>query len=332
MSFSTFYLVQLSNDHYMEHLMRTPPTATEERNNLPYHVNRRSPCEHNLTTPCPLSTPILIQHTNSGLNRYVQVQQGPADNLLRELHTDLLYRTAINILNSLNKSPAVEAISPIKGSRHDHSFYICQLCYPRITHIMNIGATLHHITHHHKRDRYEHRDKLTQEAAGHLAEIRYLLQQTNDRRVFTLVRSSSDSLPITTWRGNSANSDIESITMDGRRASTPGHPPKTQQTPITRSLTGPPTYRNVKVNQDPTDAMSMINAGLSLNLSNTSSRSTSRLEYAERLTGSVDTPERNTKKKGTETHQTATSTPITRNGGVRQGIFDKGHNFRRFHS
>ena len=130
MSFSTFYLLQLSNDHYMEHLMRSPPPSTEGRNILPYHVTRHNPCEHNLPTPCPPSTPILIQLT----------KLGPKP----------IRSTAIDILNSLNKSPAVEAISPIKGSRHDHSFYICQLCYPRITHITNIGATLHHITHHHK--------------------------------------------------------------------------------------------------------------------------------------------------------------------------------------
>ena len=219
MSFSMFYLVQLSNAQYMEHAMRSPPPATEGRNILPYHVRRFSPCEHNLPTPCPPSTPIQIQLTNSGRNQYVQVHQEPADNLLQELHSDLLYRTAIDILNSLNNSPAVEAISPVKGSRNDHSFYICQLCYPTITHIMNIGATLHHITHNHKTDCYNHRDKLTQEASAHLAEIRYLLQQTNDRQVFTLVRSSSDSLPITTWRGNSAHSDIKSMRMDGRRAS-----------------------------------------------------------------------------------------------------------------
>ena len=334
MSFSVFYLVQLSNKRYFEHLTRSQrPATTEGTYILPYHFKSASPCEHNLPTPCPPSTPILVQHTNSGRNLNVQMHHNAAGSTLQNLHANLLYRLAIDTLNSLNGSPAVEAISPIHGSRHDHSFYICQLCYPRITHIMNIGATLHHITHDHNTDRYNHRDKLTQEASGHLAEIRYLLQQTNDRRVFTIIRSSSDSLPIITWRGNSANCDIKSITMDRKRASTSGNPPKkTQLPPTTKLLNGPPTIRNVKVNQNPTNAMSMINAGLSLDLSNTSPRSASRLEYAERLTGMVGTPTQNTENNGTETHPIATSTPNTRNGGVRKGIFDKGHNFRRFHS
>ena len=145
-----------------QRVLHCPPPATEGRHILPYHAKPESPCEHNLPTPCPPSTPILVQFTNSGRNQYVQVHQGPADNLLQRLHTDLLNRTAIDTLNSLNKSPAVEAISPIQGSRHDHSFYICQLCYPKLTHIMNIGATLHHMTHEHNTDRHNHRDKLTQ--------------------------------------------------------------------------------------------------------------------------------------------------------------------------
>jgi hypothetical protein len=146
-----------------------------------------------------------------------------------------------NGLNRLNKSPAVDAISPVQGSRQDHSFYICRLCYPKLTHIMNIGATLHHITHDHYTDRYNHRDKLTQEASGHLAEIRHLLQQTNNRRVFSLIRSSLDSLPIITWRGNSANSDIKSITMDRKWASTSGSPPRERNCHLPQNCSpGPP--------------------------------------------------------------------------------------------
>ena len=189
--------------------MRSPPPAAERQHILPYHTKPDSPCEHNLPTPCPPSTPILVQLTNSGRNQHVPVHQGPKDDLLQRLHSDLFNRLAINILNKLNNSPAVDAISPVQGSRHDHSFYICRLCYPKITHIMNIGATLHHITQHHISDRYNHRDKLTREAFGHLTEIRHLLQQTNDRRVFSIIRSSSDLLPIITWRSNSTNSDIK---------------------------------------------------------------------------------------------------------------------------
>ena len=125
MFFSSFYIIQLSNEYYIEHLRRSPPPATDRRHILPYHTKSDSPCEHNLPTPCPPSTPILVQLTNSGRNQYVQVHQGPEDDLLQRLHSDLFNRSAIDILNKLNNSPAVDAISPVQGSRHDHSFYIC---------------------------------------------------------------------------------------------------------------------------------------------------------------------------------------------------------------
>ena len=124
MTFSPFYIVQVSNEHYIEHYLRTPPPAAEGQHILPYHNKPDSPCEHNLPTPCPPSTRILVQLTNSGRNQHIQVHQGPEDDLLQRLHADLFNRTAINILNELNKSPIVDAISPIQGSRHDHSFYI----------------------------------------------------------------------------------------------------------------------------------------------------------------------------------------------------------------
>ena len=149
MSFSPFYIVHLSNEHYIEHVMRAPPPAAEGQQILLYHIKPDSPCEHNLPTPCPPSTPILIQLTNSGRPNNDSVHQGPRDNLIQRLHYDLLNRSAINILNKLNNSPSVDAISPIKGSRHNHLFYICRLCYPKTTHIMNIGATLHITTPHH---------------------------------------------------------------------------------------------------------------------------------------------------------------------------------------
>ena len=240
MTFSPFYIVQVSNEHYIEHYLRTPPPAAEGQHILPYHNKPDSPCEHNLPTPCPPSTPILVQLTNSGRPNYVSVHQGPRDDLIQKLHCDLLNRSAINILNKLNNSPAVDAISPIGGSRHDHSFYICRLCDPKITHIMNISATLHHITQDHTLERYVHQDKLTQEAFGHLTEIRHLLRQTDDRRVFTIIRSSSDSLPIITWRGNSSNSGIKSITMTGERISSLGSPVRKAQKPLTTKLPSRP--------------------------------------------------------------------------------------------
>ena len=335
MSFSTFYLVQLSNRRYQEHLIRSQHSATEGTHILPYHFKSTSPCEHNLPTPCPPSTPILVQHTNSGRHLNVHTQHNTAGNTLEKLHANLLYRLAIDILNSLNSSPAVEAVSPIHGSRHDHSFYICQLCYPKITHIRNIGATLHHITHDHDTARYENRDKLTQKAAGHLAELRYLLQQTNDRHVFSIVRSSSDSLPITQWRGNNAKSELETVTT-GRKQS-PIHRGTTQRKripPNTNLQTGHPVIRDVDTYSNPDVAMTMINTGLSLDLSHTTSRLSPRLEYAEKITGSVESPKHKAKKKSSETRTVATDTPrTTRNGGVRKGIFDKkSQTFKRFHS
>ena len=134
--------------------------------------------------------------------------KGPEDTLIQMLHSDLYRRTAITILNQLNISPAVEAVSPIHGSRHDHSFYICWLCCPSITHIMNIGAMLHHLTCYHITDRHNPRDKLESKAFDHLLEIRHLLKQTTDRRIFSIVRSSSDLLPNTTWRGNFRNQKL----------------------------------------------------------------------------------------------------------------------------
>ena len=72
----------------------------------------------------------------------------------------------------------------------------------------------------------------------------------------------------------------------------------------------------------------MINTGLSLDLSNISPNSNTRLEYAEKITGIVNTPTRtltNKKNDGSEPQPLATSTPHTRNGGVMKGTFDKNH-------
>ena len=72
--------------------------------------------------------------------------KGPEDSLIQTLHSDLFRQQAMTILKQLNISPAVESVSPTFGSRYDHSFYICRLCCKSITHIMNIGAMLHHLT------------------------------------------------------------------------------------------------------------------------------------------------------------------------------------------
>ena len=153
--------------------------------------------------------------------------------------------------------------------------------------------------------------------------------------MFTIIRSSSDSLPIITWRSNSSNSDIKSITLTGKRTSSSGIPLKEAQQPLIQLPNRPPTHRSVKVYETSTTVMNMINTGLSLNLSNISPNSNNRLDYAERITGIVNTPIRtieNKKDDDPETPPLATSTPCTRNGGMRKGIFDKNHRFRRFRS
>ena len=166
------------------------------------------------------------------------MHKGPTDDLIQRLHLNLLNRLAINLLNN---SPAVESVSPTGGSRHDHSFYICRLCHTNNTHIMNIGATLHYITQIHTPECYVHQDKLTREAFGHLTEVRHLLRQTNDRRVFTIIRSTSDSLPIINWRGNSPHSNVDSLKPSGKRISSSESQLQKLINPLRYNcLTGPP--------------------------------------------------------------------------------------------
>ena len=115
MSFSTFYLVQRSNRRYLEHVMRSQQPATEGTYILPYHIKPASPCEHTLPTPCPPTTPILVQYTNSGRNLNVHMHLNTVGTAIQKLHTNLLHRLAIDILNSLNGSPAVEQSPPFTG-------------------------------------------------------------------------------------------------------------------------------------------------------------------------------------------------------------------------
>ena len=331
MSFSSFYIVHVSNEHYLDHHLRIQQPATRGHEILPYHIKQDSPCDHNLPTPCPPSTPILVQITNSGRPNNVSVHTRSTEDQIQRLHHDLLYTSAIKTLNMLNDSPAVESVSPSGGSSKDHSFYKCRLCPNSNTHIMNIGATLHHITHIHATERDDNKDKLTLEAFGHLTEIRHLLRQTNDRRVFTIIRSSSDSIPIINWKNKNSYSDANSTIPAKERTSSRGYPPEEQQQPSKIQLPNrPPTYRNNKVYEVSTTVQCKINAGLSLDLSNLFQTSNNRLDYAEKITGDSCTP---TKKKNNPESPTITnSTPNTRYGGVRKGIFDKNHNFRRFRS
>ena len=267
--------------------------------------------------------------------RNLHVVKGPDDTLIQTLHTDLFNKTAIQILNQLSTSPAVEPVSPIHGSRHDHAFYICRLCCSTITHIMNIGAMLHHLTTFHIKDRYNHGDKLTREAFDHLIEIRHLLRQTTDRRIFSIIRSSSDSLPNITWRGNKVNSETNSLTMKTVNTSDRGTIERKKQPKSTPTLLSTPlTNRNDQVNRTTPlelSSLRMINTGLSLNLSHASlPSSTHRLKYTEELTRNTDTPHPiDTGTNEVNTPGEATTTPRTRNGGVRKGKFDRNHHFRQ---
>lgn len=340
MSFDQFYIVQMSNQYYQEHTQRIPPPAAERRQILPYLHPTASPCEHNLPTPCPPSTPILIQWTNSGRNLDIHVVKGPEDSLIQTLHSDLFRQQAMTILKQLNISPAVESVSPTFGSRYDHSFYICRLCCKSITHIMNIGAMLHHLTYYHITDDHTPRDELENKAFNYLFEIRHLLKQTIDNRIFSIIRASSDSLPIISWRGNRENSGTNKLTM-GTITALDRSPTEGNQRPLPTptSTSRPPTYRSNQVNNNTPLSRSishMISTGLSLNLDyENSSSSTPRLEYAKGITSTTDTPLEtpiDTVTDDVNTYQQATSSPRTRNGGVRKGIFDKHHNFRRNYS
>jgi hypothetical protein len=125
MSFSPFYIIHLSNVYYIEHFMRSLPPAAEGQHILPYHNKPDSPCEHNLPTPCPPSTPILVQLTNSGRPRYVSVHQGPRDDLIQRLHCDLtidrqsMDSTTLPLLMLLTPSRGVDTI--IRSTSADYA-------------------------------------------------------------------------------------------------------------------------------------------------------------------------------------------------------------------
>ena len=87
--------------------------------------------------------------------------------------------------------------------------------------------------------------------------------------------------------------------------------------------TGHPVIRDVDTYSDPAVTLTMINTGLSLDLSHTSPELSPKKDCVEKITGSVESQKHKVKKKNSETHIVATDTPhTTRNGGVRKGIFD----------
>merc|ERR1712016_190607 len=85
--------------------------------------------------------------------------------------------------------------------------------------------------------------------------------------------------------------NIKSVKLTGKRISSPGNPLKGAQLPLNIQLPyRPPTHRSVKVYETSTTVLNMIDTDLSLNLSNISPNSNNRLNYAERITGIVNTP------------------------------------------
>ena len=62
-----FDIVQLSNQQYQDHLEQQMRLALERGAILTFaYPEQDDQCGHDLPTPCPPSTPILYQYTNSG--------------------------------------------------------------------------------------------------------------------------------------------------------------------------------------------------------------------------------------------------------------------------
>ena len=112
---SLVHLAQRSNRRCLEHLRRSEKTPRDRGKVHPTNTSKSaSTCEHNLPTPCSPSTPIPVQHIRADTSMFRCTISRPE--VQYKLPTlNLLYRWAIDILNSLNGSPAVEAISPTHG-------------------------------------------------------------------------------------------------------------------------------------------------------------------------------------------------------------------------
>ena len=197
---------------------------------LPFaYPNQENPCDHNMPTPCPPSTPITYQYTNSGrysFQEFVDITtNSPDSNLMDSINATHYEQGAVLLLNSLNKFPVIESISQLHGSKIDHAYYICRLCTPmqcgifrwkgeqqicptlRTTpHIRNIGAMIEHLADSHKPDQSSHRGKLSIAAFAHVSEIRRVLHQFIDQQAFMMIRSSSDSCTIAMWKTNQESS------------------------------------------------------------------------------------------------------------------------------
>jgi hypothetical protein len=226
---SQFQIVQMSNKHHQDHMQRQRQIARANISILPLAHPDQSQCDHDSPTPCPPSTPIIAQCTESGRQSFQGLLDPNNNNtvstVMNSIITTHYEQEAILLLNGLNKFPVVESISPLLGSRANHAYYICRLCTPiqcgvfqwkkdlqpyttRRTqpHGRNIGAMIKHLSNDHHPDQSNHRDKLSIEAFTHVSEIRRLLQQITDRQAFMLVKSSSEALATAMWKTNQESS------------------------------------------------------------------------------------------------------------------------------
>ena len=130
--------MDLSNKHHIEHYAEPPQPRDKKHPTVLQQAGQSMRAQPAYSMYSVLS--ILVQLTNSGRPKYVSLHQGPKDDFTPRLHPDLINGSAINILNDLNNSPAVEAINPIREV--DTIIRNTSANHTKITHTMNVGATL----------------------------------------------------------------------------------------------------------------------------------------------------------------------------------------------
>ena len=135
--------------------------------------------------------------------------------------------------------------------------------------------------------RYENRDKLTQKLTATSPTYgTYFSKPTIDTYLHRKI-----VVGITTdhKRGNNANFKLESNRMDRKQQSTHGNGIQQKRTLPKKYLqTGHPVIRDVDTYSDPAVALTMINTGLSLDLSHTSPELSPKKDCVEKITGSVE--------------------------------------------
>ena len=133
-SMSQFDVVMLSNQQYRHHLEQTK-LSKEDRAILPFtHRNQDLQC--NYTSPLqqpPQKSPMMTCTHSRRSPIYTIHDQAPGtdDNSpLDSIHATHYQSNVMIILNTLNKSPVVESVSPHLKGTHSQSFYMCRLSTP----------------------------------------------------------------------------------------------------------------------------------------------------------------------------------------------------------